>query len=96
MALVIVDLIKVHRINLGSVADMTKDMNGDDKILMEVEDMDFAHQLMVVRGLRPPMPVGVPPGEFLFLVFWVLVFAAILIKVLMTFVWMVGIFKMYV
>lgn len=46
---------------MGSVEEMTKHMNGSEKILIEVTDMEFAYEAMCVRGLRPPMPVGTPP-----------------------------------
>lgn len=46
---------------MGSVEEMTKNMNGDEKILIEVSDMEFAYETMCVRGLRPPMPIDISP-----------------------------------
>jgi hypothetical protein len=45
---------------MGTVAQMTKGMSADEKLLVEVGDMEFAFQTMCVLGLRPPMPVGLP------------------------------------
>ena len=44
----------------ASVAEMTANMLPEEKILVEVADMEFAYQVMCVRGIRPPIPFEIP------------------------------------
>ena len=46
---------------MGTVKEIAKKLAGDELILVEVSDMEFAYETMCVRGLRPPLPVGLPP-----------------------------------